>query len=99
MCISKWKESTDTAACPKCRSLIERREGCNHMVCRCKHEFCWLCGDVYRGGHFVGGVCRQFGGRGGTVRQAAVAMRLSRRTAASPFAQEFVRGRWSDPPL
>jgi len=34
----------NTKKCPKCRSTIERAEGCNHMQCeQCKHEFCWLC--------------------------------------------------------
>ena len=49
------------------------------MVCRCKHEFCWLCGEAYRPGHFLGGICRQFGGRGGTISHAEVRVaRLAR---------------------
>merc|ERR1712216_493196 len=27
--------------CPRCRSQIEKNRGCNHMTCRCGHEFDW----------------------------------------------------------
>lgn len=27
--------------CPNCKSLIEKRDGCNHMTCVCKHQFYW----------------------------------------------------------
>ncbi|RUO97103.1 hypothetical protein BC936DRAFT_140978 [Jimgerdemannia flammicorona] len=33
--------------CPKCRALIERNQGCNHMTCRCKAEFCYRCGNMW----------------------------------------------------
>ncbi|KAK0428616.1 hypothetical protein QR680_010906 [Steinernema hermaphroditum] len=38
------KENTRT--CPKCRNVIEKNGGCNHMTCKqpgCGHEFCWIC--------------------------------------------------------
>lgn len=34
--------------CYRCRTLVELREGCNHMTCRCKAEFCMLCGLKWR---------------------------------------------------
>merc|ERR1711900_115730 len=33
----------DTQKCPKCSEPISKNNGCNHMTCRCKHEFCWEC--------------------------------------------------------
>lgn len=30
--------------CYSCRTLVELKEGCNHMTCRCKAEFCMVCG-------------------------------------------------------
>lgn len=33
--------------CYKCRNLVELVEGCMHMTCRCKAEFCYICGGVW----------------------------------------------------
>ena len=27
--------------CPKCREFIDKNGGCDHMTCRCKHQFSW----------------------------------------------------------
>ena len=37
---------SNTKACPKCATSIEKNGGCNHMTCKnssCKFEFCWVC--------------------------------------------------------
>jgi len=42
---SHWINA-NTKECPKCKVVIEKNGGCNHMVCRsttCKYEFCWAC--------------------------------------------------------
>ena len=39
--------SHNTKRCPKCSANIQKRDGCNHMTCRCGFEFCWLCGAAY----------------------------------------------------
>ena len=32
--------------CTKCRHLIHRVDGCDHMTCRCGAEFCFQCGAM-----------------------------------------------------
>ncbi|XP_071490268.1 uncharacterized protein [Diadema antillarum] len=41
-----------TKRCPRCHYPIEKSYGCNHMVCKCGHEFCWECGQNWENGHF-----------------------------------------------
>jgi len=42
----------NTKPCPKCKNPIEKNLGCMHMVCRCGHQFCWLCSeDDHNYGH------------------------------------------------
>ena len=43
------QKSDKVKQCPKCREGIEKTEGCAHMTCRCRHEFCWDCGADYNG--------------------------------------------------
>jgi len=50
-----WAEgNNDVKKCPRCKILIEKNGGCNHMTCpKCKVHICWRCmgvfaeGDVY----------------------------------------------------
>lgn len=35
----RWRQ------CPGCRILVERIDGCPHMMCACGVEFCYDCGD------------------------------------------------------
>ncbi|KAJ1301939.1 hypothetical protein OPQ81_000778 [Rhizoctonia solani] len=39
-----------TKRCPACRIPIEKDSGCEHMTCRCGHQFCWDCLAEYFGG-------------------------------------------------
>lgn len=34
--------------CPTCKYLVGRTEGCNRMLCRCNHTFCYLCGAAWK---------------------------------------------------
>jgi len=35
--------------CYSCNALVELKEGCNHMTCRCTAEFCMVCGVKWKG--------------------------------------------------
>mmetsp|Transcript_19069 Transcript_19069/g.31890 ORF Transcript_19069/g.31890 Transcript_19069/m.31890 type:complete len:1165 (+) Transcript_19069:214-3708(+) len=38
-----WVQA-NTKKCPKCKTPIEKDEGCNHMTCKkCRYDFCWIC--------------------------------------------------------
>ena len=34
--------------CFNCNSMVELKEGCNHMTCRCLAEFCMICGSKWK---------------------------------------------------
>lgn len=38
----KWLEKHGKR-CPFCGAGIQKNGGCNHMTCKCKGQFCWLC--------------------------------------------------------
>lgn len=33
--------------CYKCKTLVELSQGCSHITCRCKAQFCYMCGAVW----------------------------------------------------
>ncbi|KAK4619419.1 E3 ubiquitin-protein ligase ARIH2 [Fulvia fulva] len=34
--------------CYNCHAMVELKEGCNHMTCRCMAEFCMVCGSKWK---------------------------------------------------
>ena len=42
-------KSNQVRRCPHCGHGVEKRDGCDHMTCRCGADFCWLCGADYNG--------------------------------------------------
>lgn len=67
--VAKWKQKceddsetlnwiqTNTKDCPKCKALIEKNGGCNHMTCtKCGYQFCWIC----MGDWLHHGVCNRY---------------------------------------
>jgi len=53
--------------CPVCMWTVEKKDGCDHIKCRCGAHFCWVCGEELKGTiygeHIVaqdyGWVCRK----------------------------------------
>lgn len=35
--------------CPECRNIVELSQGCFHMTCRCRAQFCYLCAVPWKG--------------------------------------------------
>ena len=40
---NEWVARNGGKRCPRCRSVIEKTDGCNHITCRCGTHFCWKC--------------------------------------------------------
>ena len=39
----------ETRPCPHCHRVVLRTEGCNHMTCVCRYQFCYNCLGPYNG--------------------------------------------------
>ena len=37
--------------CKQCFFVVERIDGCNHMVCNCGYQFCYNCGGYWNNGY------------------------------------------------
>ena len=73
-CHSKWHQGqcenkvlavddkvTCQQRCPKCTHGVEKRDGCNHIRCRCGTNFCYLCNVIFDTGKWEEHACDQFG--------------------------------------
>ncbi|KAF2797555.1 hypothetical protein K505DRAFT_347196 [Melanomma pulvis-pyrius CBS 109.77] len=48
---NEWKKENDARDCPKCKTVIEKTYGCNHMECKaCGIHICWACMDTFGSG-------------------------------------------------
>lgn len=47
-----FRNATDIQRCNNCKSYVTKIKGCNHMICVCKYEFCWLCNAEYNVHHY-----------------------------------------------
>lgn len=44
----KLKREIGIKDCPKCKTPLEKTEGCNHMACRCGAHICWVCLGTFK---------------------------------------------------
>ena len=35
--------------CPKCKFWVQKKDGCNHIICKCGNNFCYQCGKSIEG--------------------------------------------------
>mmetsp|Transcript_8004 Transcript_8004/g.20530 ORF Transcript_8004/g.20530 Transcript_8004/m.20530 type:complete len:583 (-) Transcript_8004:70-1818(-) len=42
----RWRK-WNTRRCRNCGFHVQKNGGCSHMICRCGHEICWVCGGDY----------------------------------------------------
>ncbi len=45
--VLRMGEKSGWRRCYKCRTLVELTHGCSHITCRCKAQFCYICGAVW----------------------------------------------------
>jgi hypothetical protein len=45
---NEWVAENGGKRCPRCRSVIEKTAGCNHITCRCGAHFCWACETTFK---------------------------------------------------
>ncbi|KAI2631505.1 hypothetical protein GGS26DRAFT_598598 [Hypomontagnella submonticulosa] len=46
----KLKKEIGIKDCPKCKTPLEKTEGCNHMQCKCGAHICWVCLQTFNKG-------------------------------------------------
>jgi len=45
--VLRMGERSGWRRCYKCRTLVELAQGCTHMTCRCRAQFCYICGAAW----------------------------------------------------
>ena len=59
--IEEYAMNNFVKKCPKCKIIIEKNNGCNHITCtKCGYQWCWLCNEEYNDNHFKKGKCKGF---------------------------------------
>ena len=45
--VEEWMKESGARRCNRCKFIVEKSQGCDHMTCRCGYEFCYICGGKY----------------------------------------------------
>ena len=52
--LTEWMKKAGAKNCPRCNGLVEKRKGCNHMLCyHCRQHFCFTCLAMFDDGDKV----------------------------------------------
>ncbi|KAM5538216.1 hypothetical protein V8D89_008103 [Ganoderma adspersum] len=46
--LAAFAEREGWRRCRRCGHMVELAVGCNHMTCRCRFEFCYVCGALWK---------------------------------------------------
>jgi hypothetical protein len=47
--LEEYKAANGTKVCPSCKTLFEKKDGCNHITCfSCHIHICWVCLETFR---------------------------------------------------
>ncbi|KAL8380775.1 hypothetical protein RB595_005184 [Gaeumannomyces hyphopodioides] len=49
--LARAKAELGVKDCPKCKTAMEKNEGCNHMTCHCGAHICWVCMATFDSAH------------------------------------------------
>ncbi|CAI2367656.1 unnamed protein product [Moneuplotes crassus] len=44
----KLANETKFQQCSQCKFWVQKKEGCDHITCRCGYEFCYICGGKHQ---------------------------------------------------
>ena len=46
--VEAWRKKAGAKRCTRCKFIVFKNDGCNHMTCRCGYEFCYVCGGKHQ---------------------------------------------------
>ncbi|KAM3419351.1 hypothetical protein BST61_g5282 [Cercospora zeina] len=85
----------DYQLCPGCSMAIQLRDGCNHVICTCSRDLCFICGQEAQANsnHWVPGRCPRYNhvDSGAAAWDAVYTGPDEEQVVAAPFAEQLER--------
>jgi hypothetical protein len=50
--VSFFENNLHYRQCKRCKMVVEKNQGCNHITCRCGYQFCYVCGAEWAPAHY-----------------------------------------------